>query len=279
VAAFRKAVALQPDLALAHNALGATLAILGKLTDGEVAFRKAIAIKADWDEAHINLANVLKQQGRFADALVVLKRGHQLGLKRADWPYPSGQWVRQAQKLVDLDTNLPRFLSGEAQPASATEGIALGEICHKYKKRYAAAVRFYAGAFDADPHLAGDQASGQRYNAACAAALAAAGQGQDVGGVGPMQWLHWRRQALTWLCADLRAWQRLLSREPIRAAPVVAQTMQHWLADADFNGVRGAEALARLPVEERAAWARLWAGVADTLERARGKRPEAKKSD
>jgi hypothetical protein len=50
--------------------------------------------------------------------------------------------------------------------------------------------------------------------------------------------------------------------------------MAHWLADPDFNGVRGPEALARLPQEEGAAWSRLWAAVASLL--ARTKEPPAK---
>jgi hypothetical protein len=47
-------------------------------------------------------------------------------------------------------------------------------------------------------------------------------------------------------------------------------------AEADFNGVRGAEALGRLPAEERAAWARLWPDVADLLTRAKEPMPRDK---
>jgi hypothetical protein len=121
-----------------------------------------------------------------------------------------------------------------------------------------------------------DLSSGRRYNAACAGALAGCGQGKAAADLGAMQRLRWRRQALTWLHADLRAWQRLLVREPRRGRPTVVQQMQHWLADADFNGVRGAEALGRLPAEERAAWARLWADVADLLTRTKEPMPKDK---
>jgi hypothetical protein len=47
--------------------------------------------------------------------------------------------------------------------------------------------------------------------------------------------------------------------------------MRRWLADPDFAGVRGPEALARLPEAERPAWQQLWADVAATLAAARGK--------
>ena len=46
-------------------------------------------------------------------------------------------------------------------------------------KRYAAAARLWAEALEADPTLADDRRAQHRYNAACAAALAAAGQGED----------------------------------------------------------------------------------------------------
>ena len=53
--------------------------------------------------------------------------------------------------------------------------------------------------------------------------------------------------------------------------------MQHWLDDPDFAGVRGPDALAKLPEAERPDWQKLWADVADTLARAQGKTaPEQK---
>jgi hypothetical protein len=99
--------------------------------------------------------------------------------------------------------------------------------------------------------------------------LAGCGKGEDAAGLGETGRLRWRRQALTWLEADLRTWRRLLENEPAKAAPAVAKTMRHWLADADFAGVRGTESLAKIPEGERQAWDKLWAGVADLLARAK----------
>jgi hypothetical protein len=44
--------------------------------------------------------------------------------------------------------------------------------------------------------------------------------------------------------------------------------MRHWLKDVDFQGVRGKEALSKLPEAERAAWQQLWAEVAALLKKA-----------
>jgi hypothetical protein len=64
-----------------------------------------------------------------------------------------------------------------------------------------------------------------------------------------------------------------------KAGPAIAQRMQHWLQDTDFAGVRGAEALARLPEGERQSWQQLWADVADTLARGRGDAAPKQKPD
>jgi hypothetical protein len=57
------------------------------------------------------------------------------------------------------------------------------------------------------------------------------------------------------------------------------QQMQHWQQDPDFAGVRGDEALARLPEAERPQWQKLWADVAELLTRAKGKSTPDKKAD
>jgi hypothetical protein len=54
---------------------------------------------------------------------------------------------------------------------------------------------------------------------------------------------------------------------------VVLQMMRHWQQDADFAGVRGAAALAKLPEAEREGWRTLWADVAATLAQAGETRP------
>jgi serine/threonine-protein kinase len=133
------------------------------------------------------------------------------------------------------------------------------------QQRYAAAACFYAEAFTADSHLLTGRPSGHRYNAACAAALAGCGRGRDAADLDEKSRAAFRRQALDWLRAELEAQRRLLEQEPEKARWVVAGNLHGWLGDSDFDGVRGPEALARLPAAERQAWQELWADLADTL--------------
>jgi hypothetical protein len=116
--------------------------------------------------------------------------------------------------------------------------------------------------------LADDLGSANRYNAACVAAQAGCGQGQDADQLDDRERLRLRRQALTWLRADLAAWCLFLERDPDKAGPVVLRQMRHWLGDADFAGVRGPDALALLPEVERPSWEMLWQAVDELGQRA-----------
>jgi hypothetical protein len=53
--------------------------------------------------------------------------------------------------------------------------------------------------------------------------------------------------------------------------------MEHWLLDTDFAGVRGKEAVSRLPEQERQAWRKVWTEVAQLSARAREKESREKK--
>jgi serine/threonine-protein kinase len=174
------------------------------------------------------------------------------------------------EQLVALDAKLPQILRGEVQPADAAERVVLALLCQEHKKRYAVAARFYAEAFAAEPKRADDLRTVERYDAACSAALAGCGQGEDAAQLDETERARLRQQALDWLRADLKAWGQLLEKEPEKTRADVQQTMRHWQEDADFAGVRG-NALAKLPEAERQPWRRLWQDVEETLIKANDK--------
>jgi hypothetical protein len=72
-----------------------------------------------------------------------------------------------------------------------------------------------------------------------------------------------------WLRADLALHvKRLESGKPADRAGV-RQQVGRWLTDTPLAGVRGAEAIARLPAWERPAWEKFWAEVAALQNKAR----------
>jgi Flp pilus assembly protein TadD len=271
VAEFREAIQLKEDFPEAHHGLGSALVRRGQLDEAITAYREAIRLKKDYAEAHCNLGNVLLARGQLEAALASLRRGHELGSKNPEWPHPSAARVQQCERLIELDTKLTAVLRGEKTPAGARECLELAKLCQVPSKRlYAAAAHFYGDAFTAEPKQADDLGAFHRYNAACAGALAGCGHGKDADTLDAKERARLRRQALDWLGADLDGWRRLLDGEA-GSAPKVAQTMAHWLSDPDFNGVRGAEALAKLPQAERRGWEQLWQEVEALRKKAAGR--------
>jgi len=100
-------------------------------------------------------------------------------------------------------------------------------------------------------------------------ALAAAGQAEDAAKLDDKERTRLRQQALDWLRADLalRTKQLETGNPADRAAGQSA--LRHWQKDSDLTGLRDRAALAKLPAEERGAYERLWADVAELLKSAR----------
>jgi tetratricopeptide (TPR) repeat protein len=275
-AAFRRAIALAPkDDARLHNGLGLVLSAQGKWAEAAAAFRQALRLQEGFADAHCKLGLILRNQGKLREALAELRRGDELGSRRPGWSYPSNEWVRQCQRLLDLEDRLPAILAGKARPAGALEQVEFAELC-ALRKRYADASRFFADAFATRPELANGLNADHRYKAACCAAQTAAGQGEGTDSSDATERGRWRQRALDWLRADLAAWARVVSEDSSPGRAAAAKKLRYWQQDAELAAVRNGAALAPLPAEECAAWVRLWADAADLLEKAGGQGPPRK---
>jgi Flp pilus assembly protein TadD len=268
----RAALKLKPDYVEAHINLGKALYGQGKLSDAEAELRAALGLKPDLAEAHCNLGHILREAGRYTEALEELRRGHELGSRRPDWRYPSAQWVRECERLAALDARLPAVLTGDDHPADVAERLAFAQLCYD-RKLHAAAARLWAEALQADPKLADDRRAQHAYNAACAAALAGCGQGQDDPPPDAAARAKLRGQALGWLKDELAAWSKLLDDAQPKARATVRPVLDHWKADPDLAGLRDEAELAKLPEEERRAWRALWEDVGTLLKKTQADHP------
>src|SRR5215475_2213055 len=79
IAAYRRAIGIKPDYAVAYTTLGIALAGQGKFDEAIAAYRRAIGIKPDLAEAYPNLGNVLMDQGRLDEAIAAYRRA--IGIK------------------------------------------------------------------------------------------------------------------------------------------------------------------------------------------------------
>jgi serine/threonine-protein kinase len=265
---YQQTVRLKKDHAEACYHLGLVLQTLGRLDEAIRWYRVTIGLRKDFAQAHCNLGLVLQRQGKFAEAIAALRRGHELGSKDSRWRYPSEQWARACEHLLDLDQRLPALLQGKARPASATEAIDFALLCHQYRGLHAASAHLFRAAFLARPELAQALDARYRYVAACAAALAGCGEGADALRLDAEGRRRWRQQALDWLRADLQAWQKQIENGTPAARAFAARMLQSWQQDGNLAGLRDAAGLAWLSEAERQTCRQLWADVEALLERA-----------
>jgi tetratricopeptide (TPR) repeat protein len=258
---FRKAIELDPKDAKAHYNLGIALREKGRLDEAIRQFRAAIELDPKFAVPHGALGLALLQRGHFAEARAATRRCLELLTDRDPRRLLAFQQLQQCERLAAVDQKLAGVLGGQAEPANAAEQLTLAELCQRYRNQHAAAVRFYADAFAAEPKLANDLQQQPRYNAACSAALVAAGQREDAKHLPDKERLMLRRQALAWLRADLALWAKLAERAEAPAKQQVRQAMQHWQQDADLASIRDKAALDQLPDDERRPWRQLWDDV------------------
>ncbi len=256
IAEYRKAIELDPKLAQAHHGLGIALHDQGKLAEAMAEFRKAIELDPRDASPHNNLGNILRDQGKLAEAIAEFRKAIELDPKLA----LAHRNLRRCEEILALDRKLPAILEGKTRPGDAAEQVGFAHLC-QFKKRYLLAARFFADAFAAQPKLADDLQAWDRYNAACCAALAAAGQGEGGAKLDDKERGRLRQQSLGWLRADLILWDKQVQAGTPQVRAGVQKTLEHWMEDADLMGVRDAAALAKMPEVERAEWKKLWADV------------------
>jgi serine/threonine-protein kinase len=301
IACYRQVILRAPNSAAAHSNLGNALADKGLLEEAIDRHCQAIALDPNYVKAYTNLGNALTAKGQFDEAiacyqkaieldpkdgrsygalgLALLRKGRyaeaQTASARALELLPDNDPLRavvfqqrQASALcLSLGKRLPCILLGKGIIGSAPEGLNLAALCRLLRK-HDVAVDFAANAFIADPKVADNVVAGHRFNAACAAVLAAAGQDEDADRLDQKRRIGLRRQAFAWLRADLAAWRKVLDRGPPAARALLPQVLRYWQQNSDLASVRDPAALVKLPVAECALWVQLWVDVAILLDRA-----------
>jgi tetratricopeptide (TPR) repeat protein len=262
IAAHENALALTPSDARVYYNLAAALDDKGRLDDSLAAVEKAVALDPRYAYAHLSLGMALRDRVRLDEAIIALEKAIELA--------PGDQSLRNiatgqkdiCKRLLVLDRKLAGFLDGSTQAGSDSERLDLAQLC-RCKQIYRASVRFFSKCFAEQPALAFQH----RFQAACVAVLAAAGEGKDAADIDDRERARLRRQALDWLRADLDVWTTMTRKGTPDQQQTAQRTIRLWQAHGDLAGVRGA-ALSRLPEVDRAAWVEFWADVAALLKRA-----------
>jgi tetratricopeptide (TPR) repeat protein len=257
--AYRRAVQLDPKLAEAYCDFGQLLLSKGQMDVALDTYNRALKLNPMMAEGHLGLGEVLLQQGRYTEARAATRRGLSL-LAHGDRSRPAAaQQLELLERLPALEIKLAAVLAGKEQ-AGAAEQRDLARLCQFGYRRYATATRLYAAAFSADPKLADNLETLDRYAATRAALMAAFSRGADQGKSDAREKARLRSQAHEWLLADLAAWAKLLEKTPL-VRERVRWTLWSWKGDGDLAGIREAIWLSELPLDEQAAWKKIWSRV------------------
>lgn len=126
VAAFRRAIELDPGLAKAHNNLGCTLEAAGRLGEAAQAYGRAIELDPAVAQALYNLGNLRDRMGDRAQAVADIKRALAIEPRNALWRWRLGQIQYEELQLDDAAANFQSAI--DADPSLEAAHSALGGV-------------------------------------------------------------------------------------------------------------------------------------------------------
>jgi tetratricopeptide (TPR) repeat protein len=270
IRSFQTAAELNPRDALPHEDLGFVWALKGDLAGAVREYPAALDLDAHSVPAYIGLAKALVEKGQLADATTLLKDALAPG-RIPDSSKQKRSVQQQYNEYVSwakLDERLRPILIGEERINGPEEQVELGRMCLFFKHMYVNAGVFFAEAFGNRPELSNDLRNTNRYDAACAAALAGTGQGEDVAALQERDKQVWRERARHWLEEDLTLWSKLAASDKAADRALTRAAMFRWKQERYLAGIRNKDALLKLPEGERAVFQKLWDDVDAVLKRA-----------
>jgi hypothetical protein len=172
----------------------------------------------------------------------------------------------RCRRLMSLEGRLSNIVQGSDQPAT-DERLDAAELCF-VKNYYATAASLYDEVLSATPQITADLRAGHRFNAARAAALAAAGKGEDSAKLLESERERLRSKAREWLQLDLADWAKKVDTGTAADRIQAQKELSKWREEPDFAELREPDALDRLSADEREECSALWNELAALLTRA-----------
>ena len=204
IASYRDAIRLNPedsDSIGARYVLGRTLAESGDVAGAIAAFREAI--QHDPRSGQFRLLRTILMVQRPKDAVTALRRVRDQARDDGTIGQAIDLATAQYSELSMQGVSIPRIFGLSAKTWSDDLPG------HYYDERLSSRPRRRSGPPGSRPIPSWPTTWAQcRYNAACSAALAAAGKGIDKPPLDDQAKTRWRHQALEWLKADLTYWAK-----------------------------------------------------------------------
>ncbi len=211
------AIRLDAKSSHAHRILGDAYRRIGKSDHAIEAYRQAVQCPRG-DHAQYALGRALLARGDLAGAADVL---HRAALREPQTRLLQRDDAR-ARRMLEMEAKWLAVCRDKAKPADGSEALLFAWAAHA-QARHPRAAQLYALAFTAGEA----PAARDRYDAACAAARAATHGGGESAA-------RWRRQAATWLRAELGV---------IRGKPLVERRRRlgRWRTEPDLAPLQSAQ--------------------------------------
>jgi tetratricopeptide (TPR) repeat protein len=324
IACLEKALTLNPQLFRGHHVLAWIYLHRGLLPQAEQHFCAAIRQDAKKAEAWYGLGQAQAGRGLWDQAVTSLREAVKLDRKNAEYrgllgitlfrtrQWPQAQdaleealkrggaaqvvWKSRHHLAAELTRQRSVFLAslGLQGPSAAKRYLPLAYQCFEAKE-YTAAVVYFRHAFTKG-QVSRRLAPWVRYDAACAAVLAAEGKGKQPGRLTQEARSQLRRIGLGLLLTNLRsfknptgatgfittglavqahlpagpalgAWMQLVVSSHVGGLEAIVDPndlevfLQRWETEADLGSVRDKQDLLHVPREERLRWQHLWKEV------------------
>jgi tetratricopeptide (TPR) repeat protein len=286
----KSALALRPDSAAAHNAVGGVLHAMGRVDEAIDEYHKALAIDPKYAYTHYNLGEALRSQGKLDEAIDHLRQAVAVNPKLTDAYISLGEALSSKNRLDEAIIALHDAIRLDPRKPVAHNNLALAL---RAQGRLDAAIDELQQAIDIDPKYAiGQMNLGEAlwakarldeaiehiqlaarldppeadaqgflcmhlYFAARAALEVTLGEQAGKARLDETARAKLRLKASDWLRASLKLVMKLAESGRGQASSLMA-----WESDPVLNSVRDKGELAKLPAAERDQWRWLWTVVA-----------------
>ncbi|MEG4851313.1 tetratricopeptide repeat protein [Microcoleus sp. B5-D4] len=151
IAAFRRAIELNPDLSWSHHNLGEALAKLGQFEEAIAAYRHAIELNPDFSWSYHHLGDALERQEQWQEAVVAFCRAIELNAEHFGTYCGLGHSLA---KLGQLDEAIAAYRrASELNPETDWIQYKLGELLQQRTQLdLEGAISSYRGALQLNPN-------------------------------------------------------------------------------------------------------------------------------
>ncbi len=151
IAAYQKAIEIDPDYADAYYNIGIALRKQGKLDEAIAAYQKAIEIDPDYADAYYNIGIALRKQGKLDEAIAAYQKAIEIDPDYAKAYYNIGIALRKQGKLEEAIAAYQKAIEIDPDYAKAyyNIGIALDD-----QGKLEEAIAAYQKAIEIDPDYA-----------------------------------------------------------------------------------------------------------------------------